>query len=107
MDDLYSFSGCRVREVTRPDLDRVHILAEARYRSARCPGCGEASQAVHSRYVRQPEDPPCLEREVRLELTVRRLYCRNPGCLRRSFVERLPGLIAPRAERTHRLCLAE
>ena len=50
--------------------------------SGRCPDCGEPSHAVHSRAVRRPADLPCLGREVRLELAVRRLYCRNPACSR-------------------------
>ena len=40
-------------------------------------------------------------------MAVRRLYCRNPACLRQTFVERLPGLIAPHAHRTLRLAAAQ
>src|SRR5207253_6517960 len=39
--------------------------------------------------------------------SVRRLYCRNAACSRRTFVERLPGLIAPRAQRADRLATAQ
>jgi hypothetical protein len=42
-----------------------------------------------------------------LELAIRRLYCRNPACARQTFVERLPGLVAPRAQRTRRLADAQ
>ena len=38
---------------------------------------------------------------------VRRLHCRNPACSRRTFVERLPGLAATRAQRTDRLAAAQ
>jgi hypothetical protein len=57
--------------------------------------------------VRRPADLPCLGRQVRLELAIRRLYCRNPACARQTFVERLPGLVAPRAQRTRRLADAQ
>ncbi len=57
--------------------------------------------------MRRPADLPCLGRQVRLEVAVRRLYCRNPACTRRTFVERLPGLVPPRAQRTHRLAEAQ
>ena len=107
MDDLHSLPGCRLREVTRPAPGHLHVLAEGRHRLSRCPGCGEASGAVHSRAVRRPADLPALGRQVRLDLQVRRLYCRNPACPRQTFVERLPGLIAPRARRTHRLAQAQ
>jgi transposase len=60
----------------------MQIAAEARQHASRCPDCGEPSHAVHSRAVRRPADLPCLGREVRLELAVRRLYCRNPACSR-------------------------
>ena len=107
MNDLHFLPGCRIREVTGADPSCIQIQAEARQRSARCPDCGEPSQAVHSRTLRRPADLPCLGREVRLELAVRRLYCRNPACPRQTFVERLPGLIAPHAHRTHRLAAAQ
>jgi len=107
MKELHSLPGCRIREVTRPDPNCIHILAEARQRSACCPDCGEPSEAVHSRTLRRPADLPCLGREARLELMMRRLYCRNAACSRRTFVERLPGLVAPHAHRTHRLAAAQ
>src|SRR3954465_10838500 len=107
MNDLHFLPGCRIREVSRADPSCIHIHAEARQRSARCPDCGKPSQAVHSRTLRRPADLPCLGREVRLALAVRRLYCRNPACPRQTFVERLPGLIAPHAHRTHRLAAAQ
>ncbi|MBV1797545.1 ISL3 family transposase [Siccirubricoccus sp. G192] len=107
MTDLYLLPGCRIREVTHPDASNIQIAAEARQRNGHCPDCGEASHAVHSRTVRHPADLPCLGRQVRLQLQVRRLYCRNPACSRRTFVERLPSLIAPRAQRTDRLATAQ
>jgi transposase len=107
MKDLHLLPGCRIREITRPDASNIQIAAEARQRSGHCPDCGEPSHAVHSRAVRRPADLPCLGRQVRLDLAVRRLYCRNPACSRRTFVERLLGLIAPRVQRTDRLAMAQ
>lgn len=40
---------------------------------------------------------------VRLELHVRRFFCRNSECKRRIFTERVPGVVAPYARRTTRL----
>ena len=42
-----------------------------------------------------------------LLLCVRRFYCRNSTCARRTFVEPLPDLLAPRARRTRRLALTQ
>ena len=65
------------------------------------------SAAVHSTYRRHPADLPSFGREVRLTLRVRRFYCRDAACPRRTFAERLPGLIAPHARRTRRLGAAQ
>lgn len=106
MNDPRALPGRRIRRATRPDASRARIAAEGRRRGARCPDRGRPGGAVHSRCLRRPADPPSLGREVRLEVRVRRLCCRDPACPRRTFAERLPGLIAPHAHRTHRLAAA-
>jgi hypothetical protein len=81
----------------------IQISAQGVRCEATCPDCGTASQAVHSRYQRHPADLPSLGGEVRLHLSVRRFYCRNPACVRVTFAEPIPDLLAPRARRTRRL----
>jgi hypothetical protein len=54
---------------------------------ARCPECGDASRAVHSRYHRHLADLPALGHEIRIRLVIRRFYCRNAHCPRRTFAE--------------------
>jgi transposase len=49
-------------------------------------------------------DLPWAGWAVRLELHVRRFFCQNKACPRRIFTERLPGVVAPSARRTTRLC---
>lgn len=65
------------------------------------------SRAVHSRYRRNPADLPSLGRRVGLSLRIRRFYCRNAECGRRTFAERLPDLVVPHARRTCRLVAAQ
>jgi transposase len=62
---------------------------------------------VHSSYDRHLADLPSLGRTVSIHLRVRRFYCRNTACPRRTFVERLPNLVAPFARRTCRLAEAQ
>ena len=62
---------------------------------------------MHSRYRRKPADLPSLGRRVGVSLRVRRFYCRNAKCARRTFAERLPELVAPHARRTCRLAAAQ
>ena len=44
---------------------------------------------------------------VRLELHVRRFYCQNTRCPRRTFAEPLRGLLDRHAQRTRRLAAAQ
>ena len=62
---------------------------------------------MHSRYRRRPADLPSLGSRVRVDLVVRRFYCGNTACARRTFSERLPELVMPRARRTCRLTEAQ
>ena len=89
----------------RPNL--LHIAARVTRPGGRCPDCGRASRAVHSRYRRHPADLPSMGRRVHVGLRARRFYCRNAKCARRTFAERLPELVAPYARRTARLAEAQ
>ena len=53
--------------------------------------------------MRVVADLPWAGWEVRLELRVRRFFCKNQACTRRIFTERLPGVVAPSARCTTRL----
>jgi zinc-finger of transposase IS204/IS1001/IS1096/IS1165 len=68
------------------------VLARARAGTAACPACGSVSGRVHSRYVRRLADAAIGGRRVVIQLTVRRLFCADPGCKRRTFAEQVPGL---------------
>ena len=58
MTDFFPMPGCRVDQVTLEVQDSLHIAAHGLRPSGRCPDCGRASQAVHSRYRRKPADLP-------------------------------------------------
>src|SRR3954468_1768846 len=107
MNELCPLPGCSVERITRDDPGLLRIAAHGTRPGGRCPDCGRASRAVHSRYRRRPADLPSLGRAVGVELCVRRFYCRNAACARRTFAERLPGLLGPRARRTGRLAEAQ
>jgi len=57
-----------------------------------CPQCHQSSFRIHGHYQRTVADLPCAGRTVILALTVRKFVCSTPGCPRRIFTERLPGL---------------
>ncbi|WP_405851850.1 transposase family protein [Streptomyces sp. NBC_00090] len=60
--------------------------------SVSCPDCALPSSHVHSCYERRLADTPVGDQPVLIELTVRRLYCDNDQCGRRTFVEQVTGL---------------
>ena len=99
--------GCRVEQITPETPDLLSIAAQGTKPGNRCPGCGQASRAAHSRYRRKPADLPSLGRRIGVILRVRRFYCRQAKCARRTFAERLPELVAPHARRTRRLAAAQ
>jgi len=99
--------GCRIEQVTPDTPAHLQIAAHGLDRGGRCPDCGTRSRAVHSRYRRRPADLPSLGRMVRVSLRVRRFYCRNAACPRRTFAERVSPLVAPFARRTRRLAEAQ
>jgi transposase len=107
MNKLCPMPGCRVERVIQASPDLLHVSVRGTRRGGRCPDCGRTSRAVHSRYRRRPADLPSLGRAVRIELWVRRFYCRDARCTRRTFAEPLPELLVPHARRTRRLAEAQ
>lgn len=95
------FPDCKVDKIGRSETGLVFFL-HAHKRSSYCPSCTLRSRRVHSTYTRFIRDMATGERAVHLQLRVRRFYCLNVNCQRRTFTERLK-LFAPHARRTERL----
>jgi transposase len=81
----------------------IILTVEALHPIAICPDCHFASQRVHSRYGRTVSDLPCVGRKTLLHLIVRRFFCDNEMCRRKTFVEQFPKILDPFARRTKRL----
>lgn len=64
--------------------------------------CGFHSRRVHSRYLRRPFDLPLVGQPVRFNLEVRRFFCENLKCEKRTFTEQMPELVGFRQRRTPR-----
>ncbi|WP_327371798.1 hypothetical protein [Streptomyces sp. NBC_01217] len=79
------------------------MVTEASTRSrvpAGCSGRGVLSDWIHSRYVRHLADAAIGHRPVRIDLSVRRLYCDNAACAKVTFAEQVPGLTVRYQRRT-------
>jgi len=71
--------------------------------TASCPSCGTQSSQIQSRYTRTLRDLPSGGRPIRLLMHVRRFFCKKRTCTQKIFVERLPALCHPHAQRTKQL----
>jgi transposase len=82
---------------------QITLRVRSTQATAPCPLCDTPAQRIHSRYERTLADLPWAQYRVRLQLRVRKWFCRNRSCPRRIFTERLPTIAAPWARRTLRL----
>src|ERR1700722_607998 len=84
------------------NTDHGWIMEAHGQNSAVCPSCQSISHSRHSRYWRSLKDLPVQGTQVILRLHLGRWRCRNAGCQRRIFTERLPKVCAPYAQQTKR-----
>lgn len=89
-----------VVEAVKVETDVVAVTARTRAGPVASPGCGRRSSWEHSRYVRRLGDEAVGGRAVRIDLSVRRLYCENTACPKVTFVEQVGGLTARYQRRT-------
>ncbi|MFI9749490.1 transposase family protein [Streptomyces collinus] len=62
----------------------------------KCPQCEHPATWVHSRYWRQISELPVGGQGLIVRLHVRRFFCDQTHCQRRTFVEQVAGLTEPR-----------
>jgi len=86
-----------------PSASELAVHLACHTASMPCPECHQLSDRIHGQYQRTVADLPCAGRNVILALTVRKFICRTPGCPRKIFTERLPGLVQSYARMTSRL----
>ena len=91
--------ACEVDEAAA----QITLHVRSTQTSAPCPLCATPARRIHSDYTRTLADLPWAQYRVRLQLRVRKWFCRNRACRRRIFTERLPTVAAPWARRTLRL----
>jgi transposase len=91
--------ACEVDEAAA----QITLHVRSTQTSVPCPLCATPARRIHSDYTRTLNDLSWAEYRVRLQLRVRKWFCRNRACRRRIFTERLPTVAAPWARRTLRL----
>lgn len=84
-------------------IDEIRLGVESTATQATCPKCHEKSTEIHSTYKRYPTDLAWAEWAVILHLQVKRFFCRNDRCSKRTFAEQFPGLLTRYARHTNRV----
>jgi transposase len=99
---LPAFAGVAIdtAEITE---EQITLHAATTTVQVRCPACTQVACRVHSSYVRTLTDLPWSGMLVRVRLRVRRFFCATAICPRRTFVEQVPRLTQPHAQRTSRM----
>ena len=89
ISNLYTTSGLYVENVDHLG-NTLHLFCKSSDSSSVCTYCGYKSKHVHSRYRRDVNDLSILGREVLLTLEVRKFFCKNANCSKKTFAEQ-PG----------------
>src|SRR2546429_2658237 len=85
------------------EAEEITLILRTVSPTALCPSCETASSRIQSRYTRTLHDLPSVGRPIRLITHVRRFFCKKSTCAQKIFVEQLPDLCRPYAQRTKRL----
>ena len=103
----FAIPECRIGSCVQQHANHLTIDVHPSGEVGRCPACGQASRSIHSRYHRHPADLPISISQTTLSIEVRRFYCLNACCSRRTFAEQMSDLLGSRARRTRRLAEAQ
>ncbi len=68
-----------------------------------CPDCRTRSRYRHGWRKRTLQDLPVQGQVVKVQLALNRWQCRDLGCQRRTFTDRLPEIASPHSRRTARM----
>jgi transposase len=99
---LHASPGFEIDGMTA-DAEAIILTGHSVRPVAICPICRKASSRVHSRYCRRVADLPWAEKRLQICLRVRRFFCDNDLCKRKTFAEQFPAMVARYARRTNRL----
>ena len=90
-------------ESVNVEPSEIHVYLKSANQSAVCPYCQQESNKVHSRYTRHVIDLPILGNKCILHVGVRKFFCKNKECGRKTFSEQ-PGNELFRYRRRTRRC---
>ncbi|MCB0033447.1 MAG: ISL3 family transposase [Anaerolineales bacterium] len=81
----------------------LYLTVSTKQEQMNCPNCHTISTRVHSRYDRTITDLPWADYEVRICLEVKRFFCGETSCCKKTFAEQVPSFVNPYGRRSIRL----
>jgi transposase len=93
-------SHLKIEQFTREKT--LTIVISSTESTAVCTYCGTTATHIHSHYQRRFSDLPVSGSPVKLLVEVRRFFCQNPSCSRKTFAEAFVSLAQRYAQRTNR-----
>jgi transposase len=81
---------------------RIIIRVKTKEREKKCPYCGEKSEKVYSKYKRIVQNLPIQGKTVLIEIDSKKMFCKNPECKKKTFVEVIE-CVEPKRRQTKRL----
>ena len=86
-----------------PGTEQIQLTVRTKTTSSSCPDCQTISRRVNSQAERTIKDLPVSGLPTILLVKLKRFFCDNAACARKTFNERFSGVIEPYAHRTNRL----
>ncbi len=102
LSSLYMQSDLEISNIEYEDT-AYHLYGTCKLEYGTCPYCCHSSHRVHSRYTRTIADLSILGHPVIITLEVRKFFCDNPQCKKKTFAEQ-PGDEIFRYRRRTRRC---
>ena len=84
------------------DGDTCYLEVCSDTKSAICPYCGKKSEKCHSWYTRILHDLPISEFRVKIIFRIRKFFCTNDKCSKKTFAEQPSEEIQPYQRNTQR-----
>jgi len=103
--NLSSFYACSDLDTESVEVchDRITVYLKSNLAYGKCPYCGAINEKVHSYYMRRLVDLSIMGKPVELCLYVRKFFCTNSDCDKKTFAEQ-PGNEVFRYRRRTRRC---
>lgn len=81
----------------------VMLFFKTKRDACQCPTCGELTNRYTNYYTRVIQDLPIIDKQLFLNLKLKRFICENPACDKNYFTEEIEELAKKGSRRTNRL----